>query len=257
MLPTLTVPVAAAPMAGGPSTPALVAAVSRAGGLGFLAAGYKTVEAVREEMAAVRRLSDRPFGVNVFLPGPASPDSEAVAAYRERLAPVAARLGVEPGQPRWDDDAVDAKLAAVAGVPVVSLTFGCPSRDQVAALQAAGSAVVVTVTSVEEARQAAVVGPDALWVQGAEAGAHRGSFVDDESTPPAVPLLSLLADVRAETELPLVGAGGLMDAADVAPPSRLARPGPGSAPRSSAAPRPGRTRRTWPRCRTRGSTGRR
>ena len=216
MLPTLTVPVAAAPMAGGPSTPELVAAVSQAGGLGFLAAGYKTVEAVRDELAAVRRLSDRPFGVNVFLPGPASPDSAAVAAYRERLAPVALRLGVEPGQPRWDDDAVDAKLAAVAGVPVVSLTFGCPSRDQVAALQAAGSAVVITVTSVEEARQAVVVEPDALWVQGAEAGAHRGSFVDDDSTPPAAPLLALLADVRAETDLSLIGAGGLMDAADVA-----------------------------------------
>ena len=216
MLPALTVPVAAAPMAGGPSTPELVVAVSQAGGLGFLAAGYKAVEAVRDELAAVRRLSDRPFGVNVFLPGPAASDAAAVAAYRERLAPVAARVGVEPGEPRWDDDAVDAKLAAVAGVPVVSLTFGCPSREQVAALQAAGSAVVVTVTSVEEARQAGVVGPDALWVQGAEAGAHRGSFVDDEGTPPAVPLLRLLAAVRAETDLPLVGAGGLMDAADVA-----------------------------------------
>ena len=87
MLPTLTVPVVAAPMAGGPTTPELVAAVSQAGGLGFLAAGYKTVEAVRDELAAVRRLSDRPFGVNVFLPGPAAPDSAAVAAYRDAVGP--------------------------------------------------------------------------------------------------------------------------------------------------------------------------
>jgi nitronate monooxygenase len=216
VLPSLAVPVAAAPMAGGPSTPELVTAVSQAGGLGFLAVGYKTVDAVRAELAAVRRAGNRQFGVNVFLPGAVAPDRAAVAAYGERLAPMAARLGVEPGEPRWDDDDWEAKLAAVAGAPVVSFTFGCPSRDQVAALQAAGSAVLVTITSVGEARQAMEVQPDGLWVQGAEAGAHRGSFVDDDSTPPAVPLLSLLADVRAETDLPLVGAGGLMDAADVA-----------------------------------------
>ena len=216
MLPALTVPVAAAPMAGGPSTPELVVAVSQAGGLGFLAAGYKAVEAVRDELAAVRRLSDRPFGVNVFLPGAVTPDPAAVAAYRDRLAPLAARLGVGTGEPRWDDDGLAAKLAAVAGVPVVSLTFGCPSRTQVAALQAAGSAVLVTVTTLEEARQALEVGPDGLWAQGAEAGAHRGSFTDDDSTGPAVRLLDLVAGVRGETDVPLVAAGGLMDAADVA-----------------------------------------
>ncbi len=216
MLPSLTVPVVAAPMAGGPSTPGLVEAVSRAGGLGFLGAGYKAVAAVREEIAEVRRRTDRPFGVNVFLPGTAAPDQAALAAYRDRLAPLAERLGVEPGELRWDDDGVDAKLAAVAGVPVVSLTFGCPSREQVAALQAAGSAVLVTVTTVEEARRALEVGPDGLWVQGAQAGAHRGSFADDGSTGPSVPLLDLVATVRRETDLPLAAAGGLMDGADVA-----------------------------------------
>ncbi len=216
VLPQLTVPVAAAPMAGGPSTPDLVEAVSRAGGLGFLAAGYKTADAVREEIAEVRRRTDRPFGVNVFLPGAAAPDPAAVAAYRDRLAPLAARLGVEAGEPRWDDDSLAAKLATVAGVPVVSLTFGCPTRMQVAELQAAGSAVLVTVTTVGEARQALEVGPDGLWAQGVEAGAHRGGFTDDDSTGPAVPLLDLVAAVRAETDLPVVAAGGLMDGADVA-----------------------------------------
>jgi nitronate monooxygenase len=216
VLPALDIPIVAAPMAGGPSTPALVAAVSRAGGLGFLAAGYKSVEALNEEVAHVCRRTDRPFGVNVFLPGAVAPDPAAVAAYRTRLAPLAERLGVELGGPRWDDDAVDDKLAAVAGMPLVSLTFGCPTRAQVAALQSAGSAVLVTVTSAEEARQAAQARPDGLWVQGAEAGAHRGSFTDDERTGPAVPLLQLLAQVGAESDLPLVGAGGLMDGADVA-----------------------------------------
>ncbi len=248
MLPTLTVPVAAAPMAGGPSTPELVAAVSQAGGLGFLAAGYKTVEAVRDELAAVRRLSDRPFGVNVFLPGPASPDSAAVAAYRERLAPVALRFGVEPGQPRWDDDAVDAKLAAVAGVPVVSLTFGCPSRDQVAALQAAGSAV----------RRHGDLG------RGGSAGCCRGA---------GRPVGAGRRGGRAPRQLrrrrqhaagrAAAGAARRRTGRDRPAARRRRRadgrrgrgrcsrrrapPGPGSAPRSSAARRPGRTRPTWPR----------
>jgi nitronate monooxygenase len=216
VLPRLDVPIVAAPMAGGPSTPDLVAEVSQAGGLGFLGAGYKSVEAMYEELVDVRRRTDRPFGVNVFLPGAPAPDPAVIAAYRARLAPQAERLGVELGAPRWEDDAVEAKLAAVAGVPLVSLTFGCPSRAQVAALQSEGSAVLVTVTTLEEARQAAEVRPDGLWVQGAEAGAHRGSFTDDDRTGPAVPLLELLARVRAEIDLPLVGAGGLMDGADVA-----------------------------------------
>jgi nitronate monooxygenase len=214
-LPTLEVPLVAAPMGGGPSTPELVAAVSAAGGLGFLATGYRTPAAVADEIAALRRLTAAPFGVNVFLPGTPAADRAAIEAYRERVRPEAEALGVAPGEPRWDDDEVEAKLAAVAGVPVVSTTFGCPSREAVASLQAAGSAVVVTVTTVEEALLAAAVEPDGLWLQGAEAGAHRGSFTDDESTDPPVPLLSLLDAVRASTELPLVAAGGLMSGADV------------------------------------------
>ena len=149
--------------------------------------------------------------MNLFLPGSPAPDPAAVAAYRDRLAPARRppRRRARDSR-RWDDDQVAAKLDLVAGVPVVSLTFGCPSQEQVAALQGAGSAVLVTVTSVDEARQALQAGPDGLWLQGAEAGAHRGSFADDGE--PGVPLRRLLADVRAETDLPLVAAGGLMDA---------------------------------------------
>ena len=213
MLPRIDVPVVAAPMAGGPSTVDLVRAVAEAGGLGFLAGGYATAEALREQVVAVRAATEKPFGVNVFLPGRPVRDLAAVEAYRDRLRPLAGQLGVEPGEPRWDDDDVTAKLTAAAGVPVVSLTFGCPSTEQVRGLQNAGSAVLVTVTSVREARRAAAVHPDGLWLQGAEAGAHRGSFDDGTST--GVPLLDLVAGVRAQTDLPLVGAGGLMDGADV------------------------------------------
>jgi nitronate monooxygenase len=219
VLPQLPVPLVAAPMAGGPSTPHLVVAVGEAGGLGFLGAGYKTVDAVRAEVDEVRRRSTRPFGVNVFLAGSPTADPAAVTAYRDTLAADATALGAEAGEPRWEDDEVAAKLAVVAGVPLVSLTFGCPPRGVVRALQDAGSLVVVTVTSPDEARVAAEAGPDALWVQGEEAGAHRGTFADvpteDGGIAPGVPLLDLLDIVRATTDLPLVAAGGLMDGADV------------------------------------------
>jgi nitronate monooxygenase len=201
-------------MAGGPSTPALVTAVAAAGGLGFLATGYKPTAAVVAEIEPVRRGGASTFGVNVFLAGAATTDPAGVLSYRDRLRPLAARLGVEPGEPRWDDDEVDAKLAAVAGVPVVSLAFGCPSAEAVRRLQAAGAAVLVTVTTVGEAEQAAQVGVDGLWLQGSEAGAHRGGFTDDDSAAPGLPLAELLIGVRAVTSLPLVAAGGLMDGED-------------------------------------------
>ena len=179
---TLTVPIVQAPMAGGASTPALAAAVSAAGGLGFLAAGYKTPQAVADDIAQLRAAGDVPFGVNIFCvseaqaPGP----DEAVAAYARTLAQDAERYGVALGEPRRDDDAYAAKLDLVMRerVPVVSFTFGCPDAETVAALRDRGIAVWVTVTSPEEAAVAREAGPDALVAQGTEAGGPR-AYVSD------------------------------------------------------------------------------
>ena len=223
-LPVLDVPVIAAPMAGGPSTPALVAAVGDAGGLGFLAGGYLTAEALDGQLRDLAARSDRPYGVNLFLPGPPDPDPDAraaaVAAYAQRLAPEAARYGVELGEPRADDDAVDAKIAVLARhrPAVVSVTFALPSSERYAALRDTGAALVATVTTVDEARAAQAQGFDGLWVQGAEAGAHRGVHHDPggDAEQGAVPLVDLLAAVRAATDLPMIAAGGLVDGADVA-----------------------------------------
>jgi nitronate monooxygenase len=227
----LVVPVIAAPMAGGPSTPALVAAVAEAGGMGFLAAGYRDADQVAAQIRAVRGLTARPFGVNVFVPGdpalgpaalgPAALGPAALDRYAARLEPVAARLGVKPGQPRWDDDDYRAKLALLTAdpVPVVSFTFGAPAGQDVARLRQAGSLVMITVTSVSEAAAAVDAGADALCVQGAEAGAHQGSFRDDPAGRPgaaATPLLPLLHQIRATAAVPLVAAGGLMSGADIA-----------------------------------------
>jgi nitronate monooxygenase len=215
-LDSLAEPIVQAPLAGGASTPALAAAVSEAGGLGFLATGYKTPDAVREEIARLRAESAGPFGVNLFVPSPAGGDPADVDRYASGLSAEAERYDAELGTPRHDDDAWDDKLALAeeARVAVVSFTFGCPDAATVARLQAAGAAVWVTVTIAAEAGAAAAVGADALVVQGVEAGGHRGSF--DDAAPGDVGLLVLLQLVRAVVDLPMVAAGGIATGAGIA-----------------------------------------
>jgi nitronate monooxygenase len=203
ILDALEHPIVQAPMGGGPSTPALAAAVAEAGGLGFLAAGYKTVDAVRADVEALRALTDRPFGVNLF--APPAPEADDVALFAARLQAEAERYGAPVGEPRHDDDGWAAKLALMAEleVPVVSFTFGCPSRSVLDGL----GETWVTVTTPAEARAAAAAGADALVVQGVEAGGHRATF--DDAAPGEIGLLALLQLVRAEVDLPLVATGGI------------------------------------------------
>src|SRR3954447_26624901 len=182
MLDRLDVPIVQAPLAGGPSTPELAAAGAGAGGLGVRAGGARTPDALADAMARTRALTDRPFGVNVFAPTGAPADPEAVRRYADALKPLADAAGVALGEPRFDDDWFDAKLALLLDEPpaVVSFTFGCPPAETIARVSRAGSDAWVTVTGPDEAAQAVAVGADALVVQGAEAGGHRGAFADRE-----------------------------------------------------------------------------
>jgi nitronate monooxygenase len=209
-------PIVQAPLGGGPSTPALAAAVCEAGGLGFLAAGYKRPQAMRSDVVELRSLTARPFGLNVFAPpGPPAAAAE-VERYAGELAVEADRYGVELGSPRHDDDGWQEKLdlARAERVPVVSFTFGCPERCELARLRERGIEAWVTVTTPDEGRQAQAAGADVLVVQGAEAGGHRGSF-DDEAAGD-VGLLALLQLVRSASELPLVATGGIATGRGVA-----------------------------------------
>lgn len=208
-------PVVVAPMAGGPSTPALVVAAARAGAFGFVAGGYKSAQAMRSDIDAVAGATAEPFGVNVFVPGPPTGDVAALARYVDELTADGHRLGVEIGAPAWSDDDWNAKIADLTArpVPVVSFTFGCPDADVVGRLQRAGSMVWVTVCDEHEAAVATAAGADSLVVQGTEAGAHRGSFGNDPGADGAGPgVFDLVQAVRAVTELPLVAAGGIMSA---------------------------------------------
>jgi nitronate monooxygenase len=200
-------PVVVAPMAGGPSTADLVVAAARAGALGFLAGGYKTPPAMAAEIAAVRAATAEPFGVNVFVPGTPCADPGALDRYLGSL-----RAAGPLGDGTWDDDGFDGKVAALLAEPpaVASFTFGCPDAEVVRALQDAGSLVAVTVTSPGEAATATAAGADALCVQGYEAGAHRGTFVNDDEPGRDYGLLSLIGEVARVSGLPQIAAGGIM-----------------------------------------------
>ncbi|TFV59130.1 nitronate monooxygenase [Mycobacterium sp. PS03-16] len=209
-------PVIAAPMAGGATTPALVIAAAGAGSLGLLAAGYKTPQSLQNEIAAVRAASV-PFGVNLFAPNPVPIDLADYRRYAAALQPEADRFGVTlPADPIDDDDRFGAKIDVLLAdpVPVVSFTFGIPGRDVIAAVQKAGTTVVQTVTSVGEAEAAAAAGADMLAVQAVVAGGHSGTLSPDR-LPAPVPLTDLVAQVSGAVRLPVIAAGGVGTPADV------------------------------------------
>ncbi|WP_329179045.1 nitronate monooxygenase [Streptomyces sp. NBC_01477] len=213
-------PIVQAPMAGGAANPRLATAVAAAGGLGFLAAGYKTPEAMYEEIRQLRDQSTHPFGVNLFMPQPGATDPSAVAVYAEQLAGEESWYGTPLGDPdAGTDDAYDAKVAVLLEdpVPMVSFTFGCPSQKVLESFRKAGTYTVVTATSVAEALAAQWAGADAVCVQGVEAGGHQGTHRDDPQLRCAgTGLLALLTQVREAVQLPLIAAGGMMRGGQIA-----------------------------------------
>ncbi len=160
-------------------------------------------------MAAVRAAGVDAFGVNLFVPGAPTVDPDGLAAYVAQLEADAAVVGVALGEASWDDDDYAGKVDAVLAAPpaAVSFTFGIPAADVVAALQAAGSAVLLTVTTPEEALALWRAGPDALCLQGAEAGAHRGSLANDDR-PDAGPARAGAARRGAPAHARPAGRGG-------------------------------------------------
>jgi NAD(P)H-dependent flavin oxidoreductase YrpB (nitropropane dioxygenase family) len=213
----VTLPVLAAPMAGGPTTPALVIAAAKAGSLGFLAAGYQTPEAFAAELAQVRS-AGVPFAVNLFAPNPVPIAPKVFRDYAHRIRGDADRYGVRLREDVFEDeDAWTAKIDMLLAdpVPIVSFTFGIPAPNVVGALRRAGTRVVQTVTSAKEARVAVDAGVDALAVQSAAAGGHS-STLTPEQPPRLTPATDLIAQVLATESVPLFAAGGLATPAEVA-----------------------------------------
>jgi nitronate monooxygenase len=214
----LAVPVVGAPMAGGPGTPALAAAVSNSGGLGFVAGGYLSPERFADDITAARAKTTGPIGANLFVPQPSPADYVALDHYAEELDELAEHYDVEVGRPHFgDDDNWQAKLEVIADIrpEVVSFTFGAPSPDVLRWFGALGIILLVTVTSAYEAGVAVAAGADGLVVQGPKAGGHRGTFAPDRE-PGSESLEELLDRIGAMHDVPLIAAGGLATAEDVA-----------------------------------------
>jgi nitronate monooxygenase len=215
----IAVPIVGAPMSGGPGSPALAAAVSNAGGLGFIPGGYVSAERFAEDIAAARSATTGPLGVNLFVPQPSVADWVQLDYYACELEEIAEHYQVEVGRPEFgDDDDWKRKLEVVADVrpELVSFTFGAPPPDVIRRLGALGLLVMVTVTSAYEAGVAVAAGADSLVVQGPNAGGHRGTFAPDME--PGTESLQQLIDRihRAHRDVPIIAAGGLGTAEDVA-----------------------------------------
>jgi nitronate monooxygenase len=210
-------PIVQAPMAGGFTTPELVAAVSNAGALGSLGGAVLPPEDLRDAIAAVRGLTDRPFAVNLFAPlPPPEIDTEALAAMQAVLAPFRAELGLSEAPPLspLPSGLLEAQLEVVAGerVPVFSFTFGALPFD---AVREAGSLILGTATTVAEAVELERLGVDAIVTQAGEAGGHRGTFLGpfEDAIVGGVALVPRIVD---RVSVPVLLAGGIMDGRGIA-----------------------------------------
>lgn len=206
-------------MAGGPSTPELVAAISNEGGLGMLGAGYLAPDAIRVGIRAIRALTDRPFGVNLFVPDPAldiDAANQAIGRTRTLLAPLAEELGIKlPAELSLVDFDAQAAVLVEEKVPVVSVTFGVLSARWMAAFQYIGAVVVGTASTVNEGKALEDGGADFIVAQGAEAGAHRATFLApvSRSLIGSIALVPMMVDA---VRIPVIASGGIMDGRGVA-----------------------------------------
>jgi nitronate monooxygenase len=211
-------PIVQAPMAGGPGTPALVAAVGEAGGLGSIGAAYLTAAQLDAEVAEVRRRTAAPFAINLFVTAPPAPDPAATARVTPLLGAFRRELGLGDGAaPARAIDPFEVQLEAVlrAQPRVFSFTFGVPSPEALRALAARSILTIGTATTLEEGEALAALGVDAICAQGAEAGGHRGTFLG-RFEDGLVGTMALVAQLRACVERPILAAGGIMDGRGVA-----------------------------------------
>jgi len=163
-----------APMAGGTSTPALVAAVSNAGGLGSLGAGYMTPEDIAKAIAEIRDRTSKPFAVNLFVGGYDGTGSSDTEGMLKLIAPWHERLGLPPpAAPAGSLPPFEEQVEVVlrSNVAVFSFTFGIPAAEIMRRMKDRGIKIIGTATTVAEARALEQAGADAIVAQGSEAGA--------------------------------------------------------------------------------------
>jgi nitronate monooxygenase len=206
-------PIIQAGMAGGVTTPELVTAVSNAGGLGTLGAGYMEPGVIRENIQEIKNSTRKPFGVNVFIPEFPSATEEEIRRVNHFLQPFRKELEIKDvTKPQIDESLFEKQMMVIKEqqVPVCSFTFGIPDKAIVQDLKNEGIVLIGTATTVEEAILNEQYGMDAVVAQGSEAGGHRGTFLSSyrEST---IGTMSLIPQVTDQVSIPVIAAGGIMD----------------------------------------------
>jgi len=210
----IEIPIAQAPMAGSVSSE-MVIAVSEAGGLGSLPCALLNAEQIRTELGIIRQRTARPINVNFFCHAPPQRDGRREAAWKERLTPYYAELGIDPdAQPSgpartpFDEAMCDAVLEFRP--EVVSFHFGLPDQRLLRRVKESGAKVLSSATSVAEARALEAQGCDAIIAQGYEAGGHRGMFLTDDIASQAG-TMALVPQVVDAVRVPVIAAGGIAD----------------------------------------------
>ncbi len=212
-------PLLLAPMAGAGGS-AMAIAVAQAGGLPSLPCAMLDGTGIARDVAAVRAGTSAPLNLNFFCHPPQADDMPRQRAWRERLAPYYRELGLDPAVEatapnRSPFDASSCALVESLRPEVVSFHFGLPSADLLARVKDSGAVVLASATSVAEARWLEQHGCDAVVAQGAEAGGHRGMFLEvhpetQQST------LALLPAVVDAVGVPVIAAGGIGDGRGIA-----------------------------------------
>lgn len=209
----MRLPIVKAPLAGSGDTPALVAEVCEAGALGIYGAAYLEADAIAAAAAEIRQRTSKPFGINLFVPMPASAPANAEAAFA-RLAPHCEAVGAEPptALPPSPHPNFDRQFAAVleCGAQVFSFAFGALPAAATAEAKARGLLLVGTASSVNEAAALERGGCDAVVLQGSEAGGHRGGF-DGTREGALVGTLALVPQAADAVSIPVIASGGIMD----------------------------------------------
>lgn len=201
-------PIIQAPMAG-ITTPKFVAACSEAGLLGSIGAGYLNGNETKTFIQEVKKLTDKPFSVNLFVQEEPRIDINVLQDARLALQPIYEELGISNTQRVVSDQVFEEQVQAVLeeDVRVVSFTFGIPDETTLSRLKEKGIFLIGTATTLEEARAIENVGFDAVVIQGGEAGGHRGSFIEPLEL---IPTNELVKQVVGEVSIPVIAAGGIM-----------------------------------------------
>lgn len=212
-------PIIQAPMAGVQGSE-LALAVTGAGGLGSLPAAMLTPTDLHSELVRLAQRDPGPFNINFFCHQQREPDPVALARWQQRLAPYYAEFGVQPpavttAPSRAPFNEEYAAIVAEFRPTVVSFHFGLPAPELLARVKAAGARVFASATTVAEAVWLAQHGADAIIAQGLEAGGHRGHFLSDDLALQQN-TLTLLVQILAATDLPVIAAGGIVDGKGIA-----------------------------------------